>query len=284
MTTPPIDSSRNKARGADSLHLLHQQVLEFGEVVGGYIGDGAHLHAGFAPINPLIAELCTPQRLGIGLGGRPHEDVDEMLAPRVDQHGNGAAVNHIEPAALQRKSLTHKVVDRRSEIELAIKPRLHRVLVARLHVLQMSRLKRTEMRIYYGGGQCCFTSVPSKDGQQAPTQKYSKKKSGGHGEPAPGTRVSNGHNRGASGAAKLRLQLLAQRERSALVQAGALDRRAQIFVRLESGDAVDAGNQVTLEIGGACGVQFAIQIAVEDGFNELTAHGGPPAFFARSLA
>src|SRR5260370_5949900 len=108
-----------------------------------------------------------------------------MLVPRVDQHGNDAAVNHIEPAALQRKSLTHKVVDRRSEIELAVKPRLHGVLIGRLHILQMSRLKRTEMRIYYGGGQCCFTSVPSKDGQQAPTQKYCKKKSDGQGGPSP---------------------------------------------------------------------------------------------------
>src|SRR5229473_7117918 len=284
MTTPPIDSSRNKAGGADSLHLLHQQVLEFGEVVRRDVGDSAHLHASFAPINPPIAKLGTRQRLGIGLGGRPHEDVDEMLAPRVDEHGNGTAVNHIEPAALQRKSLTHKVVDRRSEIELAIKPRLHRVLVGRLHVLQMSRLKRTQMRIYYGGGKCYFTSVPSKDRQQAPAQKYSKKKSGGHREPAPGSWISNRHDGGAIGSTELRLQLLAQRERSALVQAGALDRRAQIFVRLESGDAVGAGNQVTLEIGGACGVQFAIQIAVEDGLSELTAHGGPPAFFSRSLA
>src|SRR5258708_35323385 len=118
-----------------------------------------------------------------------------MLVPRVDQHGNGAAVNHIEPAALQRKSLTHKVVDRRSEIELAIKPRLHRVLVGRLHVLQMSRLKGTEMRIYYGGGQRRFPSGPSKDGQQAPTQKYSKQKNGGHGRPGPRTPGSNGHRR-----------------------------------------------------------------------------------------
>src|SRR5258708_36332739 len=148
-----------------------------------------------------------------------------MLAPSVAQHGNGAAVNHSEPAALQRKSLTHKVVDRRREIELAIKPRLHRVLVGRLHVLQMSRLKRTEMRIYYGGGQRRFPSVPSKDRQQAPAQKYSKKKRGGHGEPAPGTRGSNRHNRGARGAAQMRFPVLAQGEPSALVQARALDSR-----------------------------------------------------------
>src|SRR5260370_12072359 len=130
---------------------------------------------------------------------RPDEDVDEMLAPRVDQHGNGAPVNNIEPAALQRKSIPHKIVDRRREIELAIKPRLHRVLVGRLHVLQMSRLKRTEMRIHDSGGQRRFPSVPSKDRQQAPAQKYSKKKSGGHRRPPPRTPVSyQPHQRASS--------------------------------------------------------------------------------------
>src|SRR6266851_31936 len=207
-----------------------------------------------------------------------------MLVPRVDQHGNGAAVHHIEPAALQQKSLTHKVVDRRSEIELAIKPRLHRVLVARLHVLQVSRLKRTQMRIHDGGGQRCFTSAPSKDGQQAPAQKYSKKKSGGHREPAPGSWISNRHDGGAGGRAKLRLQLLAQPDRSAFVKAGALQRRAQTLVCFEGGNAIGAGDQMALEIGGTRGVQLSVEIAVEDGFNELTAHGGPPDFFARSLA
>ena len=59
-----------------SLKLLHQKVLEFGEVFGGYVGDGAHLHAGFAKIDPVIAELGAGERLGVRLRGGPDEDVD----------------------------------------------------------------------------------------------------------------------------------------------------------------------------------------------------------------
>jgi hypothetical protein len=75
------------------LRLLHQEVLEFGEVVGSYVGDGAHLHAAFAPVDPVIAQLRAGERLGIKSRRGPDEDVDEMLAARVDdEHGDGAAV------------------------------------------------------------------------------------------------------------------------------------------------------------------------------------------------
>src|SRR6266436_6713924 len=84
-----------------------------------------------------------------------------------------------------------------------------------------------------------------------------------------------------SGRTELRLHGLAQRVRRALVQAGALEGRAQIFVGLESGDAIGAGNQVALEIGGACGIELAIQITVEDALGKLTTHGQPPACAAR---
>jgi hypothetical protein len=77
------------------------------------------------------------------------------------------------------------------------------------------------------------------------------------------------------------LQLLAQRERRTLVQAGAPERRAQTFVGLESSDTSGAGNQVTLEIGGARGIEFAVEITVEDGLGEFTTHGRPPVCAAR---
>src|SRR5579859_5657795 len=104
-------------------------MLEIGEVAGGYVGDGAHLHAGFAPIDPVVAELGTGERLGVRLVGGPDENVDEMFAARVDQHGDGAAVNDVEAATLQRKSFIHEIVDRRGEIEFAVEPRFYGVLI-----------------------------------------------------------------------------------------------------------------------------------------------------------
>jgi len=136
--------------------------VEFGEVVGGYVGDGAHFHAGFAPIDPVIAELRAGERLGIGFRRGPDEDVDEVLAASVDEHGNGASVDDVEAAALQRKSFIHKIVDRRSEIELAIEPRLYGVLIGRLHIFEMAGLKRTQMRVHDGGSQRGFALIAAQ--------------------------------------------------------------------------------------------------------------------------
>ncbi len=50
----------------------------------------------------------------------------------------------------------------------------------------------------------------------------------------------------------------------------------EAFLGLESGDALGARNQVALEIGGARGVELAVEITVKDGLGELTCHGRPP--------
>src|SRR6266849_3849176 len=132
------------------------------------------------------------------------------------------------------------------------------------------------MGIHDGGSKGGFAAAATQKREQAPAEKHGEEKCGCYGEPAPGGRIPNRHDGGPSGSAEFRLQLLAQRDGSALVQAGALERGAQIFVHLESSDAVGAGNQVALEIGGARSVQFAIEITVENGLGELTSHGRPP--------
>src|ERR1700687_347272 len=140
----------------------------------------------------------------------------------------------------------------------------------------MSGLQRAQMRVHDGRSQSGFAVVAAQERKQTPAEKYGEEKGGGYGEPAPGSRIPNRHNGGASGSAKLRLYFFSQRERSALVQAGTLEGRAQIFVGLESSDTSGAGNQMAFEIGGARGVEFAIQIAVEDRLGKLTTHGRPP--------
>jgi hypothetical protein len=163
-------------------------------------------------------------------------------------------VDDVEAAALQRKSFVHKIVDRRSEIELAIEPWLYGVLIGGLDIFEMAGLKGTQMRVHDGRSQRRFAAVASHEREQTPAEEHGQEKRGSYGEPAPGSRISHRNNRGGAGSAKLLPQLFAQRYRGAFVQTGSLERSAQAFVRLESGDAIGAGNQVVLEIGGARGV------------------------------
>ena len=49
----------------------------------------------------------------------------------VDQSSDGAAMNDIEAAALQRKSLVGKILDFRREIQFTVEPGLYGVLIGR---------------------------------------------------------------------------------------------------------------------------------------------------------
>ena len=91
----------------------------------------------------------------LDLGGAPfgarrlrHEQVDDVLAAAIDHGADGAGIDIIEPAADQRKALRDEVDHRRRDIELAVEPRLYRVLVGRNHVGEMTGLQRTQMRRY----------------------------------------------------------------------------------------------------------------------------------------
>src|SRR5207302_4009458 len=57
------------------------------------------------------------------------------------------------PSANKRKSLLRKIGNWRNEVQLAIEPRLDRVLVGRKYVSQMPGLQRTHVRIdQFGSG------------------------------------------------------------------------------------------------------------------------------------
>ena len=70
-----------------------------------------------------------------------------MFAPSIDQSRDGAVIDNVQAAAEQRKSLIGEISNWRREIQLAGEPWLHRVLIGRNYVGEMSRLKRSQMRI-----------------------------------------------------------------------------------------------------------------------------------------
>src|SRR5829696_3652033 len=72
-----------------------------------------------------------------GAGG-PEEHIDQVLAAAVYQRRNRAVAKIFEPPALQRVSLLGEIVNRWREVQLAIEPGLHRMLVRGEHVGEVS--------------------------------------------------------------------------------------------------------------------------------------------------
>src|ERR1700752_3426559 len=70
-----------------------------------------------------------------------------MLAPGIDHGCHRAAVNDVNAAALQWKSLIGKIVDGGREIQFAVEPGLDRVLIGRDDIDEMPGLQRPQMGI-----------------------------------------------------------------------------------------------------------------------------------------
>src|SRR6266516_8200718 len=88
-------------------------------------------------------ELCP---VTFGANSLRDEEIDYMCAASVDDRSDGLAINIIEPPAEQREALCRQVHDRRCDIDLAVEPWFHRMLVARLHVGEVVSLKRAHVR------------------------------------------------------------------------------------------------------------------------------------------
>src|SRR6202050_3181018 len=68
-----------------------------------------------------------------------------MLPPLIDKRGNVAMIDVIQAPSHQRKTLFLKIDDRGRKVQLAVKPRLHCVLVRGFHIVQMTWLHRANM-------------------------------------------------------------------------------------------------------------------------------------------
>lgn len=64
-----------------------------------------------------------------------------MFLALVDERGDITMIQIIEAAADEREAFIREITDWRSEIEFAIEPGFHGVLVGGFDVIQMSRLE-----------------------------------------------------------------------------------------------------------------------------------------------
>ena len=70
-----------------------------------------------------------------------------MLAPAVDERGDGFALKNVQASTQKRKATGGEVTNRWCEVESTVKPRFDGVLIGRFHVRQMAGLKGTQVGI-----------------------------------------------------------------------------------------------------------------------------------------
>src|ERR1700676_185015 len=110
------------------------------------VGDGPVVEVGVSPMQKLIALVRYCLRSSGFIGHcRPNKQVNEMLAPLVNQRRHRPVIQIIQTATDQRKSFTGKVHHCRREIELRVQPGLYGVLVGGSDVGEMVCHKRTHM-------------------------------------------------------------------------------------------------------------------------------------------
>src|ERR1700730_18667489 len=258
--------------------LFRQQLPKLVEVRGIDVGNGAHFHSILAPIHPMIAKLRTGPHQVASLRRWPDENVDEMFSVGVHQNGDAAAVHDVQSAPLERETRARQILDRRRKIELASEPGFHRVLIGRDDILEMTGLQRAQMGVHDRGSEAGLGAPAAQPGNEPPTQKSSEDKSRGGSQPAPSGRAGRTGDRSPNGRGSLpsRANFLMKSQGRAFVKTSTLERGAQGFQGFQSAYAFRTGEQMTLEIRGARGVELPVEIPVEDRLRELTTHGWPP--------
>ena len=110
------------------------------------IGNRPEHHPVLGPVHDIVAlALCRVRRSRGIVFGRPDEEVDDVLVALIDERGDRAPGQVVEPATPQWKTLERRNPSPAGEVEAAVEPGLYRVPVARCDVFQMTGLHRADM-------------------------------------------------------------------------------------------------------------------------------------------
>src|ERR1700730_11285993 len=126
-TLLPLRDALFLQEGGEGLHLIRREIRD------GAIGDAVP-----CPIKDVIslARLLSGFYSIFPRSG-PNEEINRMHSALIDQGRHRLAIEIIEPSADERKSFRRKVVDRRSKVQFAVKPRFHGVLIGGGNIGQM---------------------------------------------------------------------------------------------------------------------------------------------------
>lgn len=64
----------------------------------------------------------------------PNIEIDDMLAPAIDNNRHSSAIDKVHAPALQDKALDGKIDDGRSEIQFTVQPRFDRMAIRRCDI------------------------------------------------------------------------------------------------------------------------------------------------------
>ena len=205
-----------------------------------------------------------------------HEDVDDVLAASVDESGDGATSCYIEAPTEQWESVVGKVADRRGEIDAAVEPGFDRVLIGGLDIGEMAGLQGAKMGIHKRcSHQLSIARAPTRL-ELPPADEHGEEQDSSDREPPPRGETSAGKRANSSLLFRIAQEADTQRFGSAFIETRLLNRTVQGLFRGKILFAIAARFEMFFEIGGAEGVEFAVEIPVQLGLSLLTRHGGPP--------
>jgi hypothetical protein len=141
---------KQKASPKQATSVLQEKTAELLEVGCGDIGHGDIGETSLLPRESVIARAFT--RIASAHCRRvwQHKHVDDVFSPAVHKRGSSPSREHIETAAEQREPFVGEIVHGRSEIDFAVKPGFHCVLIRGWNIGEMTRLKRTQVSIDCG--------------------------------------------------------------------------------------------------------------------------------------
>ncbi len=244
------------------------------------VADGPEIEPFFRPMADIVALDRRHDFAGMfGAQALCDEQIDDVLAALVDHRGHRLAIDIVEASAQQRKALRRQVDDRRRHVELAVEPRLDRMLIAGFHVHQVSGLQRADMRRHHFVGDG-LVLVAADDGEhQARGQRRGYHRAGGEAaEECPPRRPSELTRRDDLGRRlrQRRLDARAQARGRGFFQSGSGHRVVQRAEGLQSLGAGRAGLHMRFDVAGMEGVEFAVDQCVQQHLAVKAVHGDDP--------
>src|SRR5580704_12177327 len=201
-----------------------------------------------------------------------------MLAPPVDDGGNRPAVEIVEPPADQGETLRGEIDHRRREIELAVEPRLDRVLVGGLHVGEVLALQRAHV-CGHNVAEHAILLVAANDADHHARRHRGRERSPHH--------KAFEHRTAIGGALRRHGQRLldAPTQAQGRVEAQSCRRNRLLHAAMDAKlpRAPRTRLQMPLDVAGMPGIELAVEQGVEQDLGFCTSHVRDPSSAIQAL-
>jgi len=162
------------------MELLSQKALELPQFRGSRVGDNAEFCLVFSPINPLIALPRARTRRGVLFTCRPDKDIEEMFSVGVNECGDSATLNDIQPTAPQREAGVREIMDWKSKFDLGFEPGSYGLRIVGMDVSYLPQKQGAQVSINNPGCESRLIVLFTVErGDRPPYDKRNKEESCG---------------------------------------------------------------------------------------------------------